>query len=306
MKTITQLFFLIACSTVGFSQSVAYIDFGSADNQTEDANYNNVTGFGPEEDGSEVNLINSDGEDTGITLLVDDAFNGLNTGGSETAEDFTFPATATGDSFYGSLVDFANTDLQTTGGFTLSGLDAEQFYSFSIFASRDGATENRSTLYTIQGAESFQATLNPSDNTTEIARIENVQASETGTITFTAQPGADNLNLPNQFYYLGAIELTISEDMLSVDSAVLNNSLAVYPNPVSSQTQITFDLQEQANLKIDIYDLSGRLVENIANGEQPAGKFTKTWNRSSNIAAGVYILQIDADGKRFNSKLLLK
>lgn len=93
---------------------------------------------------------------------------------------------------------------------------------------------------------------------------------------------------------------------LNVNTPALSNSLAVYPNPVSNRAQISFDLKEQSNLKIAIYDLSGRLIENIVNGEQAAGKFSKTWNRSSNIAAGVYILQIDANGKRSSSKLLLK
>lgn len=189
----------------------------------------------------------------------------------------------------------------------MEGLNPILTYSFEIFASRNTtSSDNREALYTIVGLDGQESTavLNATNNTSEVAEILNVQPTTEGTLTFTAEPGANNTT-PEKFYYLGAIRLEAS-GKLNVDSPALSSSLAVYPNPVANRMQITFDLKEQSNLKIDIYDLSGRLVENIVNGEQPAGKFSKAWNRSSNIASGVYILQIDANGKRSTSKLLLK
>ncbi|MGB3773731.1 MAG: T9SS type A sorting domain-containing protein [Leeuwenhoekiella sp.] len=302
MKTITQLFFLIACSTVGFSQTVALIDFGSPNRTTGD-NFNNVASGAEEDDSIVVDINDTDGNATGITLTVDDAFHGFNDAGTQDPDgDLPFPATATSDSFYGEDTPF-NGVTQATGGFTLSGLDPQVVYSFEIFGSRTGVTDVRTTLYTVVGLTTADATLDAANNTENTAEISGVQPAADGTLTFTAETAADNTN-GNGFYYLGALRMTTGT--LSVNQAVLNSSLAIYPNPVASSAQITFDLEESANVKVDIYDLSGRLVDNVANGEQPAGTFTKTWNRPSNIASGVYILQIDADGKRFNSKLLLK
>ena len=312
MKTITQLFFLFACTVVGFSQTTttALIDFGNTEESGD--NYNNVTGAAVGSEGSIVPIINSDGTTTGITLTIDNEFNGTNGQGTQMAgEDVPFVSTATGDSFYGAAsVAFGGlAGPNPNAGFTLTGLEADLYYSFTIFASRAGVTtvDNRSTLYTIAGGgDAKTASLNATNNVDQLAVIENVQADENGAISFTAEPNQGVNNNTSGFYYLGAIEMVISDQVLSTESAVLSNSLAVYPNPVSSRAQITFDLKEQSNLKINVYDLSGRLVENIVNGEQPAGKFSTTWDRSSNIASGVYILQIDANGKRSNSKLLLK
>lgn len=308
MKTITQLFFLFACTMAGFSQSVAYFDFGSSTTKTQNLNYNNVVNNGPEDPNILVQVIDSTGAETGITLTVNDVFHGTNTAGTPTpSADIPFPARATQDSFYGEEVEFEGVT-QPTGGFILDGLNPDLTYSFEIFASRIGvlATDTRESLYTIVGldGQEYTAVLDVANNTSEIAEILNVQPTAEGTLTFTAESGVNN-NTTEKFYYLGAIRLEAS-GKLSVDSPALSSSLAVYPNPVANRTQITFDLKEQSNLKIDIYDLSGRLVENIVNGEQPAGKFSKSWNRSSNIASGVYILQIDANGKRSTSKLLLK
>jgi len=309
MKTITQLFFLFACTMAGFSQSVAYFDFGNKTTPTTGLNYNNVVNDSTEQV-IIVKVIDSTGASTGITLTVDDVFHGKNTAGTLTPNaDIPFPTNATRDSFYGEGVQInADSIFQPIGGFILEGLNPILTYSFEIFASRIGvpATDNRESLYTIVGLDGQESTavLDAANNTSEIAEILNVQPTAEGTLTFTAEPGANN-NTPEKFYYLGAIRLEAS-GKLNVNSPALSNSLAVYPNPVANRMQITFDLKEQSNLKIDIYDLSGRLVENIVNGEQPAGKFSKAWNRSSNIASGVYILQIDADGKRSTSKLLLK
>ncbi len=294
---------------VGYSQSVALFDFGSKTTPTKNLNYNNVFNEIVEDPNIFLpDVIDSTGAATGITLTMDDFFHGFNPAGTTTpSADFIFDRNATRDSFYGEGVEFDNVR-QPTGGFILEKLNPDLTYSFEIFASRIGVptTDNRESLYTITGlnGEESTAVLDAANNESEIAVISDVQPTAEGTLTFTAEPGANN-NTPNKFYYLGAIRMEAS-GKLNVNTPALSNSLAVYPNPVSNRAQISFDLKEQSNLKIAIYDLSGRLIENIVNGEQAAGKFSKTWNRSSNIAAGVYILQIDANGKRSSSKLLLK
>ncbi|WP_031426609.1 T9SS type A sorting domain-containing protein [Flavimarina sp. Hel_I_48] len=306
MKTITQLFFLLACTFASFAQTKAYIDFGAPDNETA-GNYNNVsTNVQNAPNLNIADLIDSDGLATGITLDVNIAFDGVNSNGTTDAGDaIPFPTAATSDSFFGAVNTFNSNPGRPAGEFTLSGLQQNMFYTFSIFASRTGVAGSKETLYTLSGATVETATLEVNGNRGNRVIIENMQADANGEISVNVTAGANNTS-GNQFYYVGAVELIMSEQVLSIDSEVLNTSLAVYPNPVSNSAQIKFDLKEAANLKIAIYDLSGRLVENIVNAKQPAGTFSTTWNRSANIAAGVYILQIDADGKSYNSKLLLK
>lgn len=311
MKTITQLFFLFAFTAVGFCQTrtSAFIDFGNPDNQTE--GYNNATETDPQDPASVLQIMDAEGNETGITLNMVVPFTENNTDGTtEAEENIAFPASATADSFYGSVERFFGTTTPSAT-FTLTGLDPELYYSFSIFASRvgDEVNDNRSTLYTVStegGSETATATLDAANNISERVLIEGIQPGEDGVITFRSEPAPENTNTTG-FYYLGAIEMVISDDAnLSTEDVAISNSLSVYPNPVSTQAQINLDLKEKTQLTIGVYDLSGRLVENIVDGEQAAGNFSTTWNRSSNLSAGLYILKIEANGKSVNSKLLLK
>ncbi|HEY9164622.1 MAG TPA: T9SS type A sorting domain-containing protein [Candidatus Kryptonia bacterium] len=82
-----------------------------------------------------------------------------------------------------------------------------------------------------------------------------------------------------------------------------------YPNPFNPSTTIRFDLKEQSNVKIEIYDALGQRVIEENYGTMNAGRFNKTINMDR-FASGVYLYWISAvgkDGQRFVSikKLML-
>jgi hypothetical protein len=83
---------------------------------------------------------------------------------------------------------------------------------------------------------------------------------------------------------------------------VVNNNLAVpcraflrpnYPNPFNSQTTIEYGLPEAGRVRIDIYDLLGRKVETLVDGDMPAGRHQVVWH-ASGYSSGVYFYQIEA------------
>ena len=69
-----------------------------------------------------------------------------------------------------------------------------------------------------------------------------------------------------------------------------------YPNPVSSKGTIFYELNKRANLKIDLYDLSGRKIKMLLNNFQEVGKLNLTWNASS-LANGMYIIKLQVENK---------
>ncbi|MHB8581410.1 MAG: T9SS type A sorting domain-containing protein [Ignavibacteriaceae bacterium] len=83
-----------------------------------------------------------------------------------------------------------------------------------------------------------------------------------------------------------------------------------YPNPFNPSTVIKYGLPGISNVKINIYNLLGQVVESLVNGIQNAGYHEVTWN-ASNKASGVYLYSIEAmsaDGKgdfRSVKKLIL-
>jgi len=309
MKKITQLLLLttFAC-TITYGQQITLMDFGLPSQPTTIGNWNNITS------GTSVTplgLIDNTGATTGEVLTLTDAFdddiNGWGTLTPGSPASTWADAQATRDNLFGENVDFTDTTLsnEPTGGFTLSGLEAGKYYSFKIFASRmigDGL--NRETLYTITGAAAQTATLDATNNTTEVATINNVQPDGSNNITIEATTGTNN-TAPNGFYYIGAIEMTKTDTTLSNKSFGINGLVNIYPNPSSEYVNISLSLKAAARVQINVYDITGKKVKTILNEEKSAGNFVQTWNRS-NVASGLYILEIDADGRKHNSKLILK
>jgi hypothetical protein len=71
-----------------------------------------------------------------------------------------------------------------------------------------------------------------------------------------------------------------------------------YPNPFNPSTTIQFDLPEESNVRIIIYDILGREVTRVVDGMMGAGRYNQTWNGQDgtgrSVASGVYIVRIEA------------
>ena len=68
---------------------------------------------------------------------------------------------------------------------------------------------------------------------------------------------------------------------------------AAYPNPFNPSTQIEFDLPEDAFVSLNVFDVLGRRVGELANGNYAAGYHSATWN-ATGVASGVYFARFTA------------
>ncbi len=80
--------------------------------------------------------------------------------------------------------------------------------------------------------------------------------------------------------------------------------IETYPNPFNSRTSLTFNLPEVANIKIALYDLSGRQVADLMDNKLQAGQHSLTID-GENLSSGVYVVQLQAEGKVSKRKLTL-
>lgn len=77
-----------------------------------------------------------------------------------------------------------------------------------------------------------------------------------------------------------------------------------YPNPFNPSTTIQFSLPKATQLKINIYNMLGELVETLAEGTYEAGYHKVTFN-ASNFPSGIYIYRIESSAFTQVRKMVL-
>jgi hypothetical protein len=82
-----------------------------------------------------------------------------------------------------------------------------------------------------------------------------------------------------------------------------------FPNPFNPETEIRFDLPEEAHVKVVIIDLLGREVRKLIDRNIAAGYHSVVWDSRDNsgqiAASGVYLYQMSAGKFRDVKKLTL-
>ncbi len=77
-----------------------------------------------------------------------------------------------------------------------------------------------------------------------------------------------------------------------------------YPNPFNPSTTIRFSLPKQTQLKINLYNMLGELLETIAEGIYEAGYYKVTFN-AMNLPSGAYIYRLEGSEFVETRKMLL-
>jgi flagellar hook assembly protein FlgD len=96
------------------------------------------------------------------------------------------------------------------------------------------------------------------------------------------------------------------------DGATLPSDFALhqnYPNPFNAQTLISFTLASPGDVRLDIYDITGRLVKTLLSRTLDYGNHQLIWNgtdnREQDVASGVYFYKLSADNKSTTKRMLL-
>lgn len=91
----------------------------------------------------------------------------------------------------------------------------------------------------------------------------------------------------------------------SVGSVININSIEIVPNPVLDEVSITFSVSATSlNAQLAVYDLQGRKIITILDGQLPEGQYTYVKNLG-NLAQGMYVLNLSLDSQKpINEKLI--
>ncbi len=77
-----------------------------------------------------------------------------------------------------------------------------------------------------------------------------------------------------------------------------------YPNPFNPTTSIKFSIPEASNVKLTVFDITGREVAVLVNKSMGAGYYNVDWD-ASNLSSGIYIYQIETGSFTNIKKMVL-
>ena len=85
--------------------------------------------------------------------------------------------------------------------------------------------------------------------------------------------------------------------------------VASYPNPFNPRTTIHYDLPESGSVRLQVYDLSGRLVTTLVDEVRALGFHEVTWTgrdaSGRSVPSGVYLCRLEAGGKVVHGRMTL-
>jgi flagellar hook assembly protein FlgD len=77
-----------------------------------------------------------------------------------------------------------------------------------------------------------------------------------------------------------------------------------YPNPFNPTTNIKFDIIRNEAVKLEVYDITGRVINTLVNGKLEAGKYSYTLDASS-LPSGVYFYKLATDNYTMTRRMIL-
>jgi hypothetical protein len=103
-----------------------------------------------------------------------------------------------------------------------------------------------------------------------------------------------NLNDTTVVSFSPRFALLIATGVQDHDAVPLTFSLSQnYPNPFNPSTEIAFSLSTRAKINLTVFDMLGRIVATLIDGEKNPGRYTVKWDAGS-VPSGVYFYRLAA------------
>jgi hypothetical protein len=77
-----------------------------------------------------------------------------------------------------------------------------------------------------------------------------------------------------------------------------------YPNPFNARTTIEFELDDESDVKLAVYDVTGAEVAILYNSNLEAGRHSASWD-AADAASGVYYYRLSAESGSLARKMIL-
>lgn len=82
-----------------------------------------------------------------------------------------------------------------------------------------------------------------------------------------------------------------------------------YPNPFNPSTTIKFEMQQKQHVKLEIFDITGKLIRKLIDNEMNAGLHELSWNGKdadgNQVNSGMYFYSLKSGSKISTKKMTL-
>jgi hypothetical protein len=113
----------------------------------------------------------------------------------------------------------------------------------------------------------------------------------------------------NAVWLLGEIDPALTAVSPARTGAPSFTLLDAAPNPFDNETLLRWELSRSARVRVDVYDVAGRRVTTLLDGERAAGAGDLRWSgRDINgraLATGVYFVRMQAAGETRTRRVVL-
>jgi hypothetical protein len=204
--------------------------------------------------------------------------------------------------FKAKLINLVSNSYLTTGDIVLDGIrETGQVYGVSFDIYSPNAEMQSLTMPNLPNG--YMMVLNPTDgHTYRVALINTngvLSADMKMHIEMTGFGAGANLTMNNivlNNHEMPGIKLTCN----SASDNSVSESLIAYPNPFNSTTNITWEVNEDSQVILEIMDMFGRKVKTLANQHYERGFYNLTWNgdnqKGNRMQPGWYIVKLTAAG----------
>ncbi|MCF7833243.1 MAG: phosphodiester glycosidase family protein [Candidatus Marinimicrobia bacterium] len=146
-------------------------------------------------------------------------------------------------------------------------------------------------------------------------REDHAQWNKLGTYTFTSDPEqaviVSNLASTGNYVVADAIKLTAETPISLLEPTEILSEypmnfdlLSIYPNPFNPQTTINYELKNDTDVKMQLFDIKGDKIMDLIDQRQRAGDHHYCLS-GNDLASGIYICSLSYDEIQIKRKITL-
>lgn len=144
--------------------------------------------------------------------------------------------------------------------------------------------------------------INFTNSTDTTIRVMNNLNNQMFNFTFNKQPSSVQFDPANEIILKVATTIGVKEIASEVpDKYELGQN---YPNPFNSMTNVKFKMQKPGTAEINLYDISGKLVNLILKEKLGAGEYEINFN-ADKLPSGIYFYRLTTNGYVETRKMIL-